>query len=96
MLRDLRDSLRIFTRQPGFAAVIVLTLALGIGATTAIFSLIYGILLRPFPFRESDRLVRVQSTFTNTGAIERWWISGRTRAHSIPTSVATVRRSPLS
>ena len=69
MLRDLRDSLRIFTRQPGFAAVIVLTLALGIGATTAIFSLIYGILLRPFPFRESDRLVRVQSTFTNTGAI---------------------------
>ena len=69
MLRDLRDSLRIFMRQPGFAAVIVLTLALGIGATTAIFSLIYGILLRPFPFRESDRLVRVQSTFTNTGAI---------------------------
>ena len=69
MLRDLRDSLRIFTRQPAFAAVVVLTLALGIGATTAIFSLIYGILLRPFPFQESGRLVRVQSTFSNTGAI---------------------------
>jgi putative ABC transport system permease protein len=59
MLRDLRESLRVFTRQRGFAAVVVLTLALGIGATTAIFSLIYGILLRPFPYRESERLVRI-------------------------------------
>jgi len=48
MLRDLCESLRVFRRQRGFAAVVVLTLALGIGPTTAIFSLIYGILLRPF------------------------------------------------
>ena len=69
MLRDLRESLRVFTRQPNFAVVVVLTLALGIGTTTAIFSLIYGILLRPFPYRESERLVRIQSAFSNTGAI---------------------------
>jgi len=69
MLRNLRESLRVFRRQPAFSGVVVLTIALGIGATTAIFSLIYGILLRPFPFRESERLVRIQSPFTNSNAV---------------------------
>ena len=69
--RDLRESLRVFFRQPGFSAVVVLTLALGIGANTAIFSLIYGILLRPFPYREPDRLVRVQSVLAKSGGAVR-------------------------
>jgi putative ABC transport system permease protein len=63
---EIRESLRIFVRQPGFAAVVVLTLALGIGANTAIFSLIYGILLRPFPYSDPSRLVRIQSVYTKT------------------------------
>jgi putative ABC transport system permease protein len=67
--RELRESLRVFRTQPGFAAIVVLTLALGIGANTAIFSLIYGILLRPFPFREPDRLVRIQTVFTKNGNV---------------------------
>ena len=67
----LRDSLRIFIRQPGFAAVVVLTLALGIGANTAVFSLVYGILLRPFPYREADRLVRIQSVDITKGVVRQ-------------------------
>src|SRR5882724_6873448 len=66
----MREGLRTFVRQPSFATVVVLTLALGIGANTAIFSLIYGILLRPFPYREPGRLVRIQSVYTKTtGAV---------------------------
>jgi putative ABC transport system permease protein len=63
------ECLRIFRRQPAFTAIVIVTLGLGIGANTAIFSLIYGILLRPFPYREPDRLVRIQSVFANTGAV---------------------------
>lgn len=56
---DLRFALRSCLRSPGFSAVTVLTLALGIGATTAIFSVVYGVLLRPLPYPASDRIVRV-------------------------------------
>ena len=55
--RDLRFAFRQLGKAPGFTSTIVLTLALGIGATTAIFSLIEGILLRPLPFSDPDRLV---------------------------------------
>ena len=50
-------TVRVFAKQPAFAAATVLTLALGIGATTAIFSVVYGVLLKPLPFHEPERLV---------------------------------------
>src|SRR5689334_19659027 len=53
---DIRYGLRGLRRNPGFAAVAVLSLALGIGATTAMFSLIYAVLLHPFPYADADRI----------------------------------------
>jgi predicted permease len=58
--QDLRHATRTFSRQPAFAAATVLTLALGIGATAAIFSVVYGVLLKPLPFHEADRLVSLR------------------------------------
>jgi putative ABC transport system permease protein len=58
--QDLRFATRMLTKQPGFAATAVLTLALGIGATTAIFSVVYGVLLKPLPFDDAASLVSVR------------------------------------
>jgi ABC-type lipoprotein release transport system permease subunit len=59
LARDLRSAIRSLARNPGFTAVSVLTLALGIGATTAVFSVVYGVLFRPLPFPGADRLVQI-------------------------------------
>jgi len=59
LLQDLRLSARRLSREPGFTAVVVATLALAIGATTAVFGVVYQVLLRPLPYREPERLVRL-------------------------------------
>ncbi len=62
LFRNLRIGARMLRRTPGFTAVAVVTLALGIGANTAVFSLVDGVILRPLPYREPDRLVRLWET----------------------------------
>jgi putative ABC transport system permease protein len=57
---ELRRTARRLLRHPAFTAAAVLTLALGIGATTAIFSVVYGVLIKPLPYPDADRLVSVQ------------------------------------
>lgn len=63
LTRDLSHALRQLRRQPGFAAVAVVTLALGIGAATSIFSVLSAVILKPLPYEEPDRVVAVWNTF---------------------------------
>src|SRR5947208_8927420 len=60
LLQDLRYAVRQLRKSPGFAITAVLSLTLGIGATTAIFSVVYSILLDPYPYRDADRMVHVE------------------------------------
>ena len=70
--RDLRVGGRALLRAPGFSVIVILTLALGIGATTAIFSVVNAVLLRPLPYPRADRIV----------AVTNYWKQSSQRAHT--------------
>src|SRR5436189_2621673 len=67
---DFRYALRGLTRSPGFSLAIIVTLALGIGANTGMFSFVHGILLRPLPYQQPDRLVLVEAERDISGVRE--------------------------
>src|SRR5262245_50480068 len=74
LLQDLRHAVRNLLRTPGFTAVTILTVALGIGANTAIFSVVNGVILRPLPYPEPDRLMFITSRFPSLG-FDQFWVS---------------------
>jgi predicted permease len=74
LLRDIRHAVRNLLRSPGFAVVTILTLALGIGANTAIFSVVNAVILRPLRYPQPDRLIYISSQFPQMG-FDQFWIS---------------------
>lgn len=72
--RDLVYAVRNLRKSPGYATVTILTLALGIGANTAIFSVVNGVVLKPLPFPEPERLIYITSQFPTLG-FEQFWVS---------------------
>ena len=93
-MRELRFAIRMLLKQPGLSLVAALTLALGIGATSAIFSLIQGVLLTPPPYRKPEQLVLIPAARTDGQkmgnprgwAAERWmeWDKKRNRSKESP------------
>lgn len=67
ILRDIRGTVRLMRSRPAMTTAIVVMLALGIGATTAIFSVVYGVLLKPLPFPEADRIVQIWGSLPSRG-----------------------------
>ena len=95
MLQDLRFALRLLLKESGFTTVAVLTLALGIGSTSAVFSLIQGVLLTPPPYRQPERLVLIPSVRTDrqpTAQPRSWpaaqWMEWQKEAKSFETIAA--------
>jgi putative ABC transport system permease protein len=68
--RDVRYAFRLLRRQPAFSSIAVLTLAIGIGATTAVFTVVYGVLLRPLPYRDPSRLMML--FYGHHGEVSPW------------------------
>ena len=68
VMRDIRQGVRLLVRKPGFAMVAIITLALGIGANTAVFTVTHALLLKPLPYTDPDRIVIV-----NENNLSRGW-----------------------
>ncbi|HXA83659.1 MAG TPA: ABC transporter permease [Candidatus Dormibacteraeota bacterium] len=77
LARDLRYAFRAFGRSPGFAVAAILSLAIGIGANTAIFSITSALLLRPLPYKDADRLVIMWNTSPGLGITQDWFSSAQ-------------------
>ncbi len=97
-MQDIRFALRTLRRQPVFAIVAILTLTLGIGANTAIFSLVYQTLLKPLPYAQADRLVFIWNTYPLTGLAQASvsipdYIDRRTQAAAIEEAALFTMRS---
>jgi len=75
LLQDLRYAVRTLAKSPGFTVVAVLTLALGIGATTAVYTALERVVLDPLPYPESDRLVQLKSAVPAVGPGTEWDVS---------------------
>jgi putative ABC transport system permease protein len=82
LVRDLRHALRMLQRQPAFTGVAILTLALGIGTTTAVFTIVNGVLLRPLPYRDPSRLVILY--YGHHGQVSPWFSPLNVRDYVAP------------
>ncbi|MEP6763069.1 MAG: ABC transporter permease [Gemmatimonadaceae bacterium] len=89
LLNDFRFGWRSLVKQPSFAAIAIATMAIGIGATTAIFSVVDGVLLRPLPYTQAERLVKLQTTKFNSASAKdyRDW---RAQSKAFETVAATL------
>lgn len=78
LINDIRYAFRMMAKNPGFSAAAIICLMLGIGATSAIFSVVNAVLLRPLPYNYPEQLIRVYSEFPNfpNGGLRRFWVSG--------------------
>src|SRR6202008_2310761 len=86
-MNDLRFALRQLLKNPVFTAVAVLTLALGIGANTAIFSIVNGLLLRPLPYRDSEKLAIIWTHSPGANVAQDWPSPGQFSALKTENSV---------
>jgi predicted permease len=98
LFKDIRYGVRSLLKQPGFTAIAVLTLALGIGANTATFSLVRGVLLRPLPFSEPERLIGIRESKVGEGhgnpMAWRSFAEFRDRAQTLESITAYVNWNP--
>jgi putative ABC transport system permease protein len=95
IVQDLKFAVRMLAKSPGFTLIAILTLALGIGANTAIFSVVNAVLLRPLPFKDSAQLVVMRETYKNVGNVSVSYLDfldWRQQAHSFSAMAAIQNR----